>query len=120
MCKDIADQEMYRPLPDNLTVKESMIEGIGLFATDFIPCGTELGLSHIQIDTEIIRTPIGGFYNHSLKPNAEKIQKGWNKWYLVTTKDINVNEEILVTYTFHHKLGEKVKGQMVMRFLEEN
>ena len=118
MCRNIADHEMYRPLPDNLTVKESVVEGNGLFATDFIPCGTELGLSHIEIDTEIIRTPIGGFYNHSWTPNAEKVQKG-NRWYLVAIKDINVDEEVLVTYTFH-KLAKKVKEQMVMRFLEEN
>ena len=32
----------YKPLPLNLTIKESTIEGLGLFAIQFIPIGTEL------------------------------------------------------------------------------
>ena len=37
----------YRPLPKNLTIKESNIEGLGLFATDFIEDGVTLGLTHV-------------------------------------------------------------------------
>ena len=33
---------MYRPLPDGLTIKNSPIEGLGLFATKDINAGEEL------------------------------------------------------------------------------
>ena len=37
----------WRPLPDFLTIKESKIEGLGVFATRDIPKGFDLGISHI-------------------------------------------------------------------------
>ena len=63
---------MYRPLPDFLTIKNSEIEGLGLFATKDIPSGTNLGASHIKLYSQIIRTPLGAFYNHSTEPNCAK------------------------------------------------
>ena len=42
---------------------------MGLFAKSKILKDKSLGLSHINIDGEIIRTPLGGFYNHSETPN---------------------------------------------------
>ena len=36
----------YRPLPDNLTVKPSHIEGLGVFATETIRAGTDLVRFH--------------------------------------------------------------------------
>lgn len=42
----------YRPLPECLTIKDSPIEGKGLFATEDIPAGTNLGRSHIKLYTE--------------------------------------------------------------------
>lgn len=91
----------YRPLPDCLTIKESSIEGLGLFATEDIPKGTNLGRSHVQLYTEIIRTPVGAFYNHSDEPNAVKQPVGKTKWNLVTKRDIKAGEEITVNYTFY-------------------
>ena len=41
---------MYRPLPDCVTIKDSLIDGLGLFATKDIPKGTYLGISHIYVD----------------------------------------------------------------------
>ena len=38
---------MYKPLPDSLTIKESNIEGLGLFATCSISKGTNLGISDL-------------------------------------------------------------------------
>ena len=38
---------MYRPLPDGITIKESSVQGLGLFATkDFDP-DIVLGIVHI-------------------------------------------------------------------------
>jgi hypothetical protein len=38
---------MYRPLPKSVTIKNSSIEGLGLFATEFIPSGADLGMTHV-------------------------------------------------------------------------
>ena len=64
---------MYRPLPKQLTIKNSPIEGLGLFATTNIKSNSFIGVTHIrdeQFENKYIRTPIGGFYNHSNEPNV--------------------------------------------------
>ena len=64
---------MYRPLPKQLTIKNSAIEGLGLFATENIKNNSFIGVTHIrdeQFENKYIRTPLGGFYNHSNKPNV--------------------------------------------------
>ena len=64
---------MYRPLPDGLTIKNSPIEGLGLFATIEIKANSFIGVTHIrdeQFENKYIRTPLGGFYNHSETPNV--------------------------------------------------
>lgn len=92
----------YKPLPDSLTIKQSTIHGLGLFAIKDIPKGTNLGRSHIKVYTEVIRTPLGGFYNHSNDPNAIKRPVGQTKWNLVTKRDIKAGEEITVKYTLYN------------------
>ena len=67
----------YRPLLDSLTIGKSNIEGFGIFATKDIPKNTKLGLSHIRVDDLMVRTPLGGFYNHSDTPNCEKYKIGF-------------------------------------------
>ena len=63
---------MYKTLPDSVTIKRSPIHGLGLFATDRIKSGVLLGMIHYPtIDKkDYIRTPIGGFGNHSDNPNC--------------------------------------------------
>jgi len=64
---------MYRPLPDGLTIKNSPIEGLGLFATTDIKKNSFIGITHIrdeQFENKYIRTPLGGFYNHSNEPTV--------------------------------------------------
>ena len=69
--KDIKE---YNPLPSGLTVADSGISGQGLFTTRKLVTGTMLGTSHYRIDGEYIRTPLGGFINHSDEPNCERSQ----------------------------------------------
>ena len=63
---------MYRPLPKQLTIKNSPIEGLGLYAKENIKKNSFIGITHIrdeQFENKYIRTPLGGFYNHSDHPN---------------------------------------------------
>ena len=67
---------MYKPLPSCLTIKKSPIEGLGLYATQNIKANTFIGLTHIRdknFENGYIRTPLGGFYNHSNEPNVRRI-----------------------------------------------
>ena len=64
---------MYKPLPQQLTIKKSPIEGLGLYATENIKKNSYIGVTHIrdeQFENKYIRTPVGGFYNHSNEPNV--------------------------------------------------
>ena len=65
------------PLPSSLTINKSDIHGLWLFATEIIPKDTNLGVAHILIPhseelfpQSYCRTPLGGFYNHSITPNC--------------------------------------------------
>jgi len=93
----------YRPLPDNVTIKNSGIEGLGLFATKDISKGVELGLTHIPsefAENGFARTPLGGFYNHSEDPNCVSTTFGGHK-FLETIKDIKAGDEITSFYTLY-------------------
>jgi SET domain-containing protein len=90
----------YRPLPESLTIKSSGIEGLGLFATQDIKAGTQLGVTHIIISDDIIRLPLGGFINHTDNPNCVRIDVA-NKSYLHTLKDIKQDEELTLKYVMY-------------------
>ena len=104
---------MYKPLPKELTLGESEIHDIGLFARENILGGTNLGMSHLELGKLILRTPLGGFINHSDKPNCVKVESvtlqrvnplydhNFTKWDLVTLRDIDAGEELTVRYTFY-------------------
>ena len=94
---------MYRPLPEFLTIKNSNIEGLGLWTTEFIKAGTNLGITHIKDDRfedGYSRTPLGGFFNHSKNPNCEVIYNG-DYIELVTIVDIPLNTELTAKYTLY-------------------
>ena len=105
---------MYKPLPESLTIKQSGINGLGLFADQKIMQGTNFGMSHLKIGDTIFRTPLGGFINHSNTPNCEKAelrmtnedlqghQYSYKKWNLITIKNIKEGEELTVRYTFYN------------------
>ena len=100
---------MYKPLPENLRLGFSDIHDIGVFAKEFIPQATNFGMTHLQFGKTLIRTPLGGFLNHSDDPNCEKAKLKFtsdknflfNKWNLITLKDIKEGEELTLTYTFY-------------------
>ena len=92
---------MYKPLPNSLTIKPSKINGLGLFATKTIPKNTDLGMIHFSYGELIIRTPLGGFINHSDKPNCKKLDLE-DEWHLKTTKEIKAGEELTLKYTLYN------------------
>jgi len=91
----------YRPLPDSLTIKPSSIDGLGLFATQTIPKNTDLGMIHFSYGELIIRTPLGGFINHSLTPNCKKLDLE-DEWHLKTIKEIKKGQELTLKYTLYN------------------
>ena len=106
--------EMYKPLPESLTIKQSKVNGLGLFAKEGIAQGMNLGMSHFKIDQTIFRTPLGGFINHSNDPNMVKVELrmtnqdlpnlkyDYKKWNLVALRDIKKGEELTLRYTFYN------------------
>ena len=95
----------YRPLPDKLKIKNSKIDGQGLFTDKKIKADTVLGMSHIKapigsFENDVIRTPLGGFVNHSNKPNCELVETD-AAFYLVTKVNISNGEELTVEYQWY-------------------
>ena len=93
----------FEPLASSLTIKNSSIHGLGLFAIAEIPSETELGISHVKDDRfshGYIRTPLGGFFNHSIKPNCKAVYDG-DFIKIISLININCGDEITVDYTKH-------------------
>ena len=102
---DLDQRKQYNPLPSGLTVADSRIAGQGLFTTRRLVAGTALGISHYRIDGEYIRTPLGGFINHSDTPNCQRSQirmkPGFDKWSLMTLDDIEEGCELTLKYKLY-------------------
>ena len=121
---------MYRPLPNQLTIRNSAIEGLGLFSEIKIKKDSFIGVTHVKHETfpnSYIRTPLGGFYNHSENPNiikmgtdifpgyefgktldlnslstiSKKNEKNFKYLFLVSLKDIDPDQELVAQYTFY-------------------
>lgn len=93
----------YRPLPDSLTIMPSKIDGLGVFAVKPIKKDTNLGVVHIYCDcnAQIIRTPLGGFINHSNTPNCQLIKYD-SFSYLWVNEDIDPLTELTLKYTLYN------------------
>ena len=97
---------MYKPLPEELYIRRSAIEGMGLFAKEDIDGNVNLGLSHVVVGDEIIRTPLGGFINCDENANCVKVEMRaegsvTDKWNLLTLRNIKNGEELTLKYTFY-------------------
>tara|TARA_B100000683_G_C12414328_1_gene525180 strand:- start:603 stop:899 length:297 start_codon:yes stop_codon:yes gene_type:complete len=95
---------MYTALPPELHIKNSPVAGQGLFAKEDIDAMMYLGVSHVVVDGDIIRTPLGGFVNHSEDPNCVKWCVQGDKsqiYYMKTIKRIKKGEELFLKYTFY-------------------
>ena len=95
---------MYKPLPNYITIKNSSISGQGLFATKKIEANTLIGITHHprkESENGYIRTPLGGFGNHSDNPNCFKLLMEDDTWWLGASKDIESGEELTWQYTLY-------------------
>ena len=102
----------YKPLPEYLTISISGINGLGLFAIDDIPEGTEIGIAHHYIERpsqwdEVVRTPLGGFINHSENPNC-KLERFRSTSILHTLKNIKDGEELTLKYKMYKVNNRKL------------
>ena len=115
----------YLPLPENLTIKASEIHGLGLFATEDIPEGTNLGIAHVLIphaeevfDQSYCRTPLGGFYNHSDSPNCEI--KSIIKYFIDSSSHHRLVTTIMELFTKKDiKEGEEVTSRYILYKIDE-
>jgi len=99
-------KEPYKPLPDYLAIGPSGIHGAGIFAKEDIPKGVEMGITHVydpEFQHDFIRTPLGGFVNHSDSPNCELQDKDQDYHYkiITTTKKIEAGQEITLKYSMY-------------------
>lgn len=96
-------------------IRVSDIHGLGVFAKEEIPKDFIIAETHVLIDSDLIRTPIGGFINCSNNPNAEIFKypktKRANYYGVKTITKVLEGDEITIDY---HKgmsviLGEDVE-----------
>lgn len=93
----------YKPLPEYLTIKYSGIHGLGLFATDDIDANFRIGITHIKdlrFEDGYIRTPLGGWFNHSTEPNCKVVHED-EFIFLETIKEIKNGEELTAFYSLY-------------------
>ena len=94
----------YKPLPDYLTIKDSPIDGLGIFTTEKIKAHTVIGITHHaheRSEDGWMRTPLGGFGNHSDDPNCFKLLMDPKTWWIGALKDIESGEELTWCYTLY-------------------
>ena len=102
---------MYKPLPSSVTIKQSNIEGLGLFAIQKLNAESFIGIGWIKdpqklAENGVWRTPLGGFVNHSDTPNCIKMCKDDPTegfiYLCVGDSDIEAGEELTVRYTLYN------------------
>ena len=96
----------YKPLPEYLSIGPSDIDGAGIFANEDIPKGIIIGITHVydqNFQHDYIRTPLGGFINHSETPNCELIEEEDDTDYkrLKTSKKIEEGKELTLKYSLY-------------------
>jgi len=103
-------KNMYNPLPDGVTIKQSPIHGFGLYASERITKGTIIGITHHvnpNVKDGVIRTPLGGFGNHSDTPNCFKMLVEETTWMIGANEDIDSGEELTWKYTIYNPQEEE-------------
>jgi len=111
-------------VPDNektflgdLKIKDSKIQGKGVFIDKGIDKGVVIGLSHTN---EQPSTDLGRYHNHSETPNSENIKIGSDR-FIVSLKPLKKGEEITVDYRKQPELEQPENfKQSTLTKAEEN
>ena len=97
------DDDTYTPLYQGLTIDKSNVHGLGLVAEMNFPAGTDFGETHVFVVNrsrrDWVRTPLGGFINHSETPNCYINTESEDRT-LYSIRPIKRGEEITVYYRF--------------------
>lgn len=102
----------YRPLPEYLELKNSEIDGIGIFTKKDITFNelehNPIVNTHLVFHGRVERLPAGGWINHSDNPNCiiyktqiPYSQEDCKDYYYVgifATRDIQAGEELTIDY----------------------
>lgn len=86
---DLIDQ----PEEDNVIIKDSNIQGKGVFTTKDVKTGGRVALARKALN----RAPAGRYMNHSDSPNAVCVIEGENMLFFAV-EDINEDSEVTVDY----------------------
>ena len=95
----------YKPLPTEVTIKPSPIDGLGLFSVESIEEGIIVGLTHkseFNFEDGYVRTPLGGFINHSNHANCRLVPRATDTGhvlYLESLRTIESGEELTTKYS---------------------
>ena len=97
------NESTYSPLPKGVTILNSLIDGLGLHANTDLLAGSVLGETHVLVHNrdrhEWVRTPLGGFINHSDNPNCY-ISTDRGDRTLHTVIPVLKGDELTVYYRF--------------------
>ena len=91
-----------------LFIKPSPIHGLGVFSGEHISKGTDLGVAQIKQGADYKVTPLGKYHNHSSEPSCINVSNG-NERHLVTSRDLEPNEEITINYILQPDLEQPLK-----------
>jgi len=95
----------YNPLPEYLAIGPSEIHGAGILAKEDIPGEVVIGITHVydpNFQHNYIRTPLGGFINHSENPNCELVEDDNDEYKrLKTIKKIESGKELTLKYSLY-------------------
>lgn len=103
---------VYKPLPNGITIKQSNVQGLGVFATKDFDADVVLGIVHVlnkNFPHGAIRTALGAFYNHSDDPNCKNVAGFWHQLpvkYLMTVKPIKAGEELTAKYSLYDDFND--------------
>ena len=89
-----------------MAIGPSQIHGAGILAREDIPGEVVIGITHVydpNFQHDYIRTPLGGFINHSENPNCELIEEDGDYHYkkLQTLRKIEQGEELTLKYSLY-------------------
>lgn len=107
ISEDIADEKLKNPRLykeihlSNTEVRNSDIEGLGLFAIIFIMKGSVIEPAIVE---KYYTTQAGKYINHSVSTNSY-IR---DDYYLIAEKDINIGEEITIDYRHVFEMCQNV------------